>query len=104
MNFENFSTADLHRDTLLAIKENLKAINGGDLSEPVYCDMVKVSSWGKGSAMKLSVIFCDDNGVLRGDLVSSSKRGTNGAVFGQNLEGIEMNDLIVILKSLQNRH
>ena len=104
--FKNTVVSDPYSETLVAIKESIRALNGGDLFEPVYFNKMKISSdslhWEGRTSMKLNVVFCDEKGILRGDLISSSKTGA-GTVFGHNLEGIEMKDLIGILKSIQNK-
>ena len=89
------------------IKDKMKAITGGDISEPVYLKNVSVldsecSPGGTPVYMTLNSIFCDDDGVLCGDLVGELQSFTDGIIFGQSIEYLQMEDLENILDILSD--
>ena len=104
MSVINISTAETRREILASIKRRVKAINNGDIGEPIYLKNVRISNkvmpWVEGVSFTLTAIFCDEKGILRGDLAENSKAIGSGIMFGQNIENMDVNHLTKILAEL----
>jgi len=104
MNVISISAIEARREVLAAIKGKIKAINRGDTCEPVYLKNMQISNkimpWVEGVSFTLTAVFCDERGVLRGDLAENSKSIGSGIIFGQNIENMDVNHLTKILDEL----
>jgi hypothetical protein len=94
-------------DIIRAIKEKMGEIANGDLSEPLYLKNVTVldSSCSPNDEpvyMKLNSIFCDEEGILCGDMVGDLNNFANGIMFGQSVEELQLEDLENILDNLND--
>jgi len=100
----NISTIEARRELLAVIKRRIKVINNGDVGEPVYLKNVRISSkampWVEGVSFTLTAVFCDEKGILRGDLAENSKAIGSGIMFGQNIENMGIDHLTKILAEL----
>ena len=100
----NISTVEARKAVLAAIKRKIIVINNGDFGEPIYLKKVRIASktfpWLEGVSLALTAIFCDEKGILRGDLAENSKSMGSGIIFGQNIESMDISHLTKILAEL----
>jgi hypothetical protein len=103
------SDSECTSDLIHEIKERLFSITRGDFSEPVYLSNVSIldhrqSGTGETVYLKVNSIFCDDEGVLCGDLVSENGNYSSNILFGQSIEEIPSEELENILDHLNDEN
>jgi len=89
------------------IRKKMRKITNGDLHEPIYLSNVSIldsaCTAGNGTAcLQVNSIFCDDSGTLCGDLVGEINVLSNGLMFGQSIENIQLEDLENLLNHLND--
>lgn len=98
------SSSEVQNELIDSIKKKISRITDGDPSEPVYLKDIRVADPEgddvTSSRLKLNSIFCNEAGILCGDLVGEVRSFTDGIIFGQSIEDLSIKDLEKIVKAL----